>query len=361
MSFEEPEPAETEPSSIESAGEKCVHGVPFSDFCDDCAQEAAKEQPAWETVRRLRAASHFEKDNEAVPTGELKRGEEVFRIERVGEEDEAVLAEAYALLGQAFLPEELDPLEVTQEALAKENGQKYRILALRNAEGEMINLNAGGILDLADEDGPTGRTVLAGYYGVTAGPYRKKGLAREMCAAAIQDAAIVSQRQGKKLGFFAGETTPSAEKPWNKVGLKRVYIRHGEGAEKNYEELRYLSPPVDFDRQTGQPAQDRPPVAEHFMVRSFDHLPPSKEDMKMIFKSFVEYSQLSPEDFDSPAAYQVHLDYLERMNAELESQLDGGEELIFLTGRDREKARGLGVTITEHEAADQGHSGREDF
>ncbi|MBU6500284.1 MAG: hypothetical protein KGJ89_00400 [Patescibacteria group bacterium] len=331
--------------------------------------EAAKSRPVWRTVKKLQRESKFSRQSPDSPSGEIEINGDKFKIEAIERSDSPELTEVQGLFERTFGKEEVDSEEILRAAVegktpfGTKDGVVYKVFVVKNAEGKVVSTVTGGSLDLYDEQNkPTGKKMFMVAYAVTDKECRQGGLAREAYTSAIMDSAIDAESDGKELAFAAGEFTYTSENFWNKVGWSRSYMENPEDPKK-YEEVKYVQPALDFDEDTGLPAEGSGEAPEHLMIDSFGQQPPSKIDVMQTVRAFYRWNNIWPQEAfkDNPAAYQAHLDYNNKIADEFEGDLNNNGQLIFLTKEARERARGKGLLFREYAAADHGQAGKEDF
>ncbi len=262
--------------------------------------------------------------------------------------------------------EEVDPEEILRSAVDgitpwDTPDSKYRIITIRNEKGELVTVRAGSVLDLLDEEGQlTGEMTYFVGYAVTDPKFRQKGIAREAYISALLDAAKDAESQGKKLKFAIGECAYTSEKFWNSVGWRRLYSQIGD--KKEYSELKYIQPGLDYEEDTGELTENAGKVPEHLMVDSFGQASITKEELKKAYEAMLHYNVDWPEQaFSNKEAWITHKEYIDNIKEDFKELLDDGGKLIFLSAEDREKAKSLSVTVYEHTEADHGNADKEDF
>lgn len=364
-----PEFREFTPADNLGSAEACPHGIPLSEPCATCAQEAQKEQSAWNRVRELQKASIFTRMDPNSPEGRMTNPEgREFVIEAVRNPEQAEVGEVQSLLERTFGEEEVDPQDALRLGLEGKTEfgtpdiAKYKIYAVKDSEGKVVSTVTGGLLDVKTKNGdPTGKTIFMVGYAVTDPSCRQGGLAREAYISALMDCAMEAQRTGKRFAFAAGECTYTSEKFWNKVGWERAY-KKVEGEEEKYRELKYVQPPLTFNPDTGEPAEDAGAVPEHVMIDALGGGKPTERDLSETIWAFYRWSSIKPrEAFTSDEAYQNHLRYAEGLCDDFGGELSQDLELAFFTGEERKQARERGALFREHVAADHGRAGKEDF
>lgn len=344
----------------------CKHGRPFDTLCELCLEDSRENQPVWRTIEILKERSKFHRAEENFPTGFIEIGDKRFQIESVESGADPVLRDVQNLFEKTFGAEEVDREDVLRNAIDGKSpwgtpGIKYKIFTLKDSEGRLVSTLTGAQLDLLDAKGkPSGETAFFIGYAVTEKDIRQSGLARELYISALMRIAAEAEAQGKKLKFAVGECKYQSERFWNSVGWKRAYAQTGD--KKEYSELKYIQPALDFNEETGEVAADAGTAPEHLMVDAFGAEPPDKEAALKAVQAIYNYNNVWPrEAFSNEMAYEKHLKHTEDLEREMKEFLDGSGQLIFLDFTSRQKARVAGVKIHEHIEADRGETGKEDF
>jgi hypothetical protein len=341
----------------------CPHGADPAE-CEACWLE---KQPAWQTIEKLQKGGPFERSDRHSADCTIESEGKKFRIEVIEKGEDPEIKNVHRLFLKTFGKEEIDPQKVTREAVDgyspdwNTHFPKYRIVTVKDERGRLASVFTGAQLDVLDENGkPTGEAVFSVGYAVTAETKRQKGLAREAYISALIDAAKQAKDEGKTLKFAIGECTYTSEKFWNNVGWKRIYAQTKD--KKNYAELKYMQPALDFDEETGKPTEDADECPEHLMIDSFGRNPPNTEEVKRSYEALLHYNGDWPESaFESSKAHQTHIKYMTGFKTKFKRFLDDHPQLIYLDAENREKARQQGIKIKEHTAADRGETGKEDF
>ena len=325
-----------------------------------------ENEPCYGAVKSLLAKSEFSRSGTESANCTIEREGERFTIEVIESEKDPAINNVCRMLKKTFGVEEVDPPKVTREAVEGYSPDwdvrypKYRIITIKDERGRLVSVFTGAQLDVLNKNGqPTEESVYSVGYAATSPKLRQRGLAREAYTSALIDASKQARSEGKSLKFAIGECTHTSEKFWNDVGWKRIYAKTGE---KKYAELKYIQPALDFDEETGKPAKDAGECAEHLMVDSFGHNPPSVEELKKLHEALLHYNGDWPDAaFESPKAHETHIKYMDGFKRKFKSFLDAHSSLIFLDAENREKAKKAGVKITEYKAADRVEAGEEDF
>lgn len=341
----------------------CKHGVVKGELCDACELE---KQPSWNTIENLRKKSHFKRSNEVFPNCFIEIENKKFKIEIIENGKDPSLSDVQALFENTFGKEEVDPEEILRSAVDgitpwETEDTKYRVVTIRDDEGKLVTTVAGASLDLFDEKGePTGECAYYVGYAVTDPNTRQGGLAREAYISALLDVAREAQKKNKVLKFAVGECTYTSEKFWNNVGWKRVYAQTGD--KREYTELKYIQPALEFDEDTGEIAEGSGEAPEHLMIDAFGPKTPGKEDVMRAYESLIYFCNDWPrEAFNNDRAEKKKTEYLNGIKTNFKDFMDSNGQLIYLDADNREKAVKEGVAVIGYTEADRGQAGEEDF
>ena len=347
---------------LEREPQHCKHDQNPSE-CEACVLE---QQPSWETIKKIRGKSEFKRSNEFSVNCEIELSGEKFKIETIEDGKSPVISDVQKMLEKTFSAEELDSEEVLRSAVDGKTSQgteseRYRIITVHNEKNELVAFITGSQLALLAETGEsTKESVYYVGYVITDKKTRQKGLAREAYVSALIDATKDARLQGNKLKFVIGEGASSAEKFINSFGSKRLYVQ--TGVKKEYTELKYIQPALDFDENTGEISKGAGEVPEHLMIGGLGQGSPTKEDVKKTYEAMMRFnSELPEEAFNNKGAHENQKKYIADIKEKFKSFLDNNGQLIFLDAENRKKAKEEGVVIHEHKKADHGKTGEEDF
>lgn len=319
------------------------------------------------TLNRLMAQSKFKRLDPSNPDAIIEANGERYTIEMVPNGQSEMLSGVQKLFVKTFGTEEVDPEEILRAAVdgktpwGNDDMTKYSVHVIKDSRGEVLSTVAGGRLPLRNGDGSSrGKQMFMVAYAVTDEKLRQSGLAREAYISVIQQAAREAQADGQELAFAAGECTYTSENFWNSVGWKRPYA-HVPGKE-GVEELKYVQPALDFDKETGGVAEGSGVAPEHLMINSFEQSPPGKEDVLATVRAFYEWCNTWPQEaFESKAALDRHQAHVKGIWEEFKQQVEASESLTYMSKEERDTAKAEGVLVLEHVAADHGKAGEEDF
>ena len=322
------------------------------------------------TIEKLKKGSPFARSKEK--GGECfieDRAEKRFKIELIKSPEQPEVREIQKILEKTFSRAEVDPIEVLKLAMGGEtlSGEKdnYKVYVLKNEKGRIVSLLMGGPMDLLDKDGrDLNEVVFLCSYTATEKRVRQKGLARELYISAIIDAQKEAENSGREFKAFAGECTSKSESFWNKVGLKRAYIKKVKDL---LEEVQYVAPPTEWDEETGRPPKNAGDSPEHLMFAIFDSTTErdNREEIAQIANAFYRWGYKGDRsEFSNEAAFQLNNGHVDDLEKKLKNQLSqGGETLVLMTRQERLAAIESGVRIIEHTAADKvvNAAGKEDL
>ena len=364
---------ETEPESgVDSKliGDLSVNGKVKPGLNQEMVKVWAREQPVWKTITKLQENSRFKRTNPLDCETTIERDGLKYNIERINNPVSEDVKKAHDLLRKTFKPDEVEPLENLKNASEPEQslaegGVTSHIYTVKDAKGEIVSLLKGNNIDLKDDDSKsTGKTVFMVDYAVTDPALRQSGLAREAYISALMDISRESEAEGRTLLFASGEAVGTAEDFWNKVGWKRAYVQIGEDA-RNYEEVQYTQPAMEFDPDTGEIAGEAGAAPEHFMVDGFGVHTPSKGEVSQAMRGMYSIYLLPRDEFNSDVAYQKHSEHINGIVQQSEKLLNSSGRVIFLDKIFRDRARSQGVVIGDFTLADEGveasHAGPQDM
>lgn len=352
---------ESMPAPVEIVRD-CPHGKNKAE-CEKCALE---NEPVWQTIKSLQEKSRFKRTGEYSPDTDIEIEGKKFKVELIDNGKDPALSDVQKFFEKTFGEEEVDPEEILRGAVDGlsvfgEEEPKYRIITVRNDKNELVSTCAGAPLDLKDKEGkPTDEMVYFVGYAVTDPGARQGGLAREAYISALIDASQQAKLQGKSLKFAFGECTYTSEKFWNNVSWKRIYNQTGD--KKEYTELKYVQPALDFDENSGLPAEGAGAMPEHLMIDGFGVASPSAVEVKQAYEAMINYNVDWPKQaFSSNEAFDAHREYIAKFRKDFNESFNDNDKLIYLDIKDREKAKKLGVKVHEYTEADHGEAGDEDF
>lgn len=354
---------EYDDESLKESG-MCRHGNAIGNLCEACLAESKESQPAWAIIEKLRQGSKFARSTLDSTECVVEREGRRYVIETVRPDDDATLNQVQALLEETFGAEEVDPLEVLKSGVrgVTSTGEtdecRYRIFVVRDEAGQILSLYAGGQLELRDATGqPTGESMFMSAYGVTRKDQRQGGLLREAYVSALIGAAAEAQARGKKFSLVGGECTYTSELAWNALGQRRIYL--GTGG-RELAEIKYVQPALEFDPDTGLPAEDAGEAPEHLMVQALGG-DVTKEKISQVVAAIYRWCNRYPRAaFNSDAAYRAHREYVDRLQRQFDDLLSGPGELKLLTAKEREQTRAAGSVVKDYAEADHGDTGPED-
>ena len=334
----------------------CPHGISRESVCQLCVHQSQEGQPVWKMLESINADSKYKRSMMS-PESTVERDGMKFELQLVQAEDEKTVQEVQQLMEETFGKEEVDPIEVLREAIkgtpsvGSEDVTRYRIYVARDENGIIQSLYAGGLVDMNDAQGkPLGEKMFMAAYGVTREESRKRGIARELYVSSMMQAAADAYADGKKLSMIISECTSTSEKAWNAIGRRRAYVQTGAN---DWTELKYVQPPLDWDPDTGMPAEDAGNAAEHIMMQPFDG-DMTKERLSSALDAIYRWNNYRSEKFfHNPEAQKAHFAYIQAIQKQFDSELNAGGELKLLSASEREEMIKKGAVIHEYTEADE--------
>jgi hypothetical protein len=283
---------------------------------------------------------------------------ESFKISVIRETEDARLRAVQQMMEDTFDPTEVDTFETLSESV--EIGEDptieisgYKIICVYNGEGELVALTTGGHLKMLDDkDEPTEVSAYVRCYSICRPEYRQSGLVREAYISAFIDCINESRESGLDFRYVVSEAVSSSEPYQNATNLKRIYVQAGD--KHTYREVAYVQPPLDYDSDTGLPAEGAGPAAEHLMVRRFDGKTPRREDLISLVRTMIVWNALLPKDeFSSTEAYESHRALVKGYMDQFADSLGAAESnVILLSAKDRIKARNKNILVDDYTDAD---------
>ncbi|MFH1820304.1 MAG: hypothetical protein ABH805_00025 [Candidatus Nealsonbacteria bacterium] len=264
----------------------------------------------------------------------------VLTIGRLVDPKDPRVEEIQELLEANLKPEEVDPIETLRETITGkmstgEEVPPYLVHYATNNEGKVVAVLAGAVVPLVDEEGEESLTVgvLLGCYAVILS--KATGVASDLLLAleksAMEDAG---ERDIMVYGFLI-EAQDKIEVASNRHGLKRLYVKKKNGS---LTELPYKQPPVDWNPETGDPADGAGVVPEHLMLKIISPKVvreiPGQNLMDMIRGMFYYNNYREEEYFNSKKAYRVHNRYVEAIEKEL-TEFIGDKTVFFLSQKEK--------------------------
>lgn len=148
---------------------------------------------------------------------------------------------------------------------------------------------------------------------------------------------------------YITEAHDEIESTLNRQGLKRAYIKAG----RVFFELSYERPPVDWNPETGKPAEGAGAAPEHLMLKlaSGKNKVSGKELMEMI-RAMYHYKNYREEGyFKSKEAYEEHIKFMKKIEENIEDSAVGkrGKTLHLFSANEREIMEKKGAKFIEQE------------
>lgn len=264
---------------------------------------------------------------------ETKEGEKFF-AERLASPEDPRVKTVQSMLEKNFGKKEVDPVEVTKEAI--EEVPPYLVHVAENSKGEVVGLNTSAVVETVNARGRESEKygVWLGCYDLVNRQERDKGVREELFKISEQAAQKDAQQRELEIRGFMTEVSGAEESFFNSVGAKRAYIK----TRKGYEELPYEQPPLDWNPKTGRPAEDAGSVPEHLMLKltsGKDKLS-GRELMEMVRGMYYYNNYQDKEDFKNAKAYERHTEFVEGIEQKLADFI--GRRKVHLLSREEREA-----------------------
>jgi hypothetical protein len=348
--------------------DRCSHSQTFDSLCKHCLNESIiTQQPVWTTIELLMQQSKFIRASCAIPLTTIRgngAGSSEYSIASIESGDDPTVSDVQALLRATFKPEEVEREDVMRSAIdgrspwntPDTSNTRYRMLVVKDSSGAVLSVFTYAHLELLDMQGThEPRSFLYGGYAATRADLRQYGLARELYISALMRTAAEAHGQGRTLLFAMGECKKTAERFWNGVGRKRIYVQANGTLDSTpvFEELPYSQPALNFDAHTGQIADGAGVMPEHLTIHKFSGEAPTKSEIIAGVKDIYLYSNTWPrEAFDSDEAYHGHLEIAASLTADLERFMMSKGNVVLLSISERERVRSEGAVVLDHAPAD---------
>lgn len=276
---------------------------------------------------------------------ESREGEKYFAERLVNPEDPKV-ERFQEMLENNFGKKEVDPLEVTKEAI--KDDPPYLIHVVENSKGEIKGLNASAVIETVDAEGEASKKSASWFdcYTLMSPDARGQGLAKKVFESQHESAIKDAESRGTEIKSWVAETHNAAEGFFESVGMRRVYSRDKGGVMR---EVAYSQMPLNWDEKTGKPAEGAGPVPEHLMVKmtSGENKISAKDFQEMVRGVHYYSSYWDKEDFKTQEAYDNHVKYLEKAEEEFFKSI-GKKDLHLLSVAERAEMSGKGIKFVEH-------------
>ena len=286
-------------------------------------------------------------------------GGEKLTIERVTSSEDPRVEKVQELLAQEFGREEVDIPEVTRAAIdgkatSGESTTRYIVCVAQNEQGEIVGVTNGAVLHLRDEEfeavGNETQAFIA--YTTSLEPYRRKGVASELFKTFQAEAEKEAQSRGVTIVAYTAEATnkPGSEQFLNSRDMREVYISQRNG--RRYQEVQYYQPPVNWNKETGEPAEGAGTVPEHLMIMLANREKTISGDKVMeMVRGIYEYNNYWFETpFASEDAYETHNEFIGKIESRFERSISG-KQLSLISSNERETMKEQNISFVRHEIA----------
>ena len=249
--------------------------------------------------------------------------DQTFRAERITNPEDPRVDPVQAFLQAQFKSQEVDPVEVMRTAIGA-------VLELKNEDYERI------------ED----KAIIQGSYIAAVKKYRRLGVGSKAFEFRMAEAMEDAKRRGLEIVAYVGEVFDDSEAFINSQGASRLYIREGND---QYKEVPYYQPPLDWNLETGRPAEGARTVPEHLMVRTMDGSKTiSGEQLLEMVRVIYDYNNYRErEAFKNARAYRTHTGIIGNIEEEL-TETVSGKDLMMISREERESMKAQGITFVEH-------------
>jgi len=261
---------------------------------------------------------------------------EKFTIRKITDPEDPSIEKIYKLLEKRFDEEEIDTVETIRDAIATKWGAYH---VIEDVEGNILTHTCVGLLNLENPDNrPEEREgILFVGYILNDPAFHKPDLGREIMHSVYKD--TLQEAKSKNMGVkgIVGESVERVEPLANMAGLKRVYFEDGDG---NVNELPFECPPINWDKDTGEPLEA--PTPEHLIIKLMDDRQSlSIDEVLSMVWTIYKQNYIFPETvINSPQARErnhkvVFEDYYNKLKSSLSKA--GSSQLFMMSLRERRK------------------------
>ncbi len=322
--------------------------------------------------RELREGNGYERT--MLPDGRLElknEAGETYYLEALDAEKKKEVHEIQEFMEKVFNPEEIDPEEVTLQELEKQGKPDrradYMLQMIKDGRGDIVGvMNAAYIPARSERGEGQGFGIGTVAYVMVDKEHQKLGLARELYADFYERTGKAAERRGEEMRYIVGECVSTVEPILNKVGGRsRVYFENGAG---HWEEPKDYFPPLEFDPDTGLPAEGAGSGPEHIMVSCVNgNRVIVKEDLLTAMRSIYEYNNVlntresiagiedmwQLEQLPGSDGERRPLEIIREIYRTLAGQLDGVGKLSLISRAEREEMKSKGIQFDEHRSTDE--------
>lgn len=320
-------------------------------------------------IQKLREDSRYE--TTALPDGRTElRAEngEKYYIESVEDGDGPAVGDVQKFLEKSFDPEYIDTEETTRGALRGRNNPErradYLIQLVRNEQGAPEGILSSSYLPARSEGGKDlGYGLVYINWIVVDEAQRNRGLARELYARTYEQAQKAAEARGEYVRFVMGDACATVEPVVNKMARARLYFQNSEG---QWEELKYYHPALEWNKETGDPAEDAGTHSGHAMIGLMSgERSVSTADVLAGARAAFEYNCVA----EAVAVTRGHEDMWERkldgtdpesnslrqikgVYEGMKQQLAGVDTLRLISAEERKEMKASGEEFIEHHVED---------
>lgn len=285
---------------------------------------------------------------EAICEFNIKLNDQPFpiSIRELNVSDTKLMEEVYKLLVDTFETAEVDPHDhflacaEGKTVRGDEGSVRYHITVAIN-DNRILAAYVWGTTPLVDKNNKqTDKLLFSGFYAVTLSTLRQKGMNRELYLSALIRAKEEAENQGKKISVIVGDVVQDAQRSWNRLGRRRLFMQMGT----HVLEIPYLQPSLLFDERSGMPHDDmKGAVNEHLMIHLMEEDDLSPDFVSSIVRTLYWWSaqQMLPA-LRTQTAKKVYLGTVERWQNKCDQLLSAGGEIILLTMRQQEEMESRG-------------------
>lgn len=308
-------------------------------------------KPLLNRINELCDKSHYSYPEQRGVNCSIENDEgKLFEVKVIEDSNSPEFNDVMKLLKETFGDGQIDSDEILRAAV---NGKspwgtsrdKYRVVSIFDENKELSAACIGSVLNIKNLDKvPTNEMIYYVVYMATNPNLKKSGLAREAYISSLMDAAKIAKENNKNLIFSTGECTPTSERFWNNMGENRIYIK----SDKEYKELLYTLPALNFNKDTGEIASNSVETPLHMMIDSFGDGKINKEKIRNIYETIVSSEMWPMEAFSNNEAYEKYKEYIQSLKNKFIESLDSQGDLVVLSAEEKESVQKEGFIVNKN-------------
>ncbi len=270
-----------------------------------------------ELIKLLKTVSHYSRGKISKYEEVLRSWDKSYSIHLLTSHDDQLLQQTCEFLSGNFEEEMDDPERIMDEWIFD---SKIAYHALSDGDGKVIGAVNSSYMPLENAE-----SMLAVWYVAVSPDHRGKRLAKELYQSMYQFALDRANEENSTLKAIVGEASHHDFKTIeqllrrDEIARKRVYYQSAA----EVKEVPYLSPPLQWDAETGAPLEEA--QANHLMIKLTNgrEQMPAPELLQMINAIYSDSYFPRSDDFRNKEAYVKAFAQVENYLKTIETALAG--------------------------------------